>query len=108
MTKPSWDADEFERGIREDVERVSPKPKRERHRNKANGGDVESDQLPSPSKPMAVARVFVAQNHKTEDGELTLHTGAVRGGFGDNHTGAKRNRARFAASCIPSPSTAPT
>jgi putative DNA primase/helicase len=73
MTKPSWDADEFERGIREEVERVSPKPKREQHRTKANGGDVKADELPSPAKPMAVARVFVAKNHQTENGELTLH-----------------------------------
>jgi putative DNA primase/helicase len=72
MNKPSWDADQYEREILEEIERISPKPKRERRRNKNNGSDVKADQLPSPSKPMAVARVFVARNHQTEDGELTL------------------------------------
>jgi hypothetical protein len=45
MTKPtqSWDADEYEREVLEEVERISPKPKREQHRNKGNGGDVKSD-----------------------------------------------------------------
>ena len=38
-----------------------------------NGGGNNIDLLPSPAKPMAVARVFVARNHKTPDGELTLH-----------------------------------
>ncbi len=32
----------------------------------------EGDELPAPSKPMAVARVFVARKHRTESGELTL------------------------------------
>ena len=67
--KPSFDADEFERSVREDAERVSSKPKR---RAEKNGHGSKADEvLPSPAKPMAVARVFVAQHH-TESAELTL------------------------------------
>jgi D5 N terminal like len=71
MTAQKWDPDEYERELDEEVERVSSKPKSERKmRGKANGGDP-STVLPPPTRPMEVARVFVAQ-HCTSDDALTL------------------------------------
>ena len=70
--KSSFDPDEFERTVREEAEHIAPKPKPRQHRGKGNGHDgIKHHVLPSPSKPMAVARVFIARNH-TEDGNLTL------------------------------------
>ena len=65
-----FDPNEFERKVREEAERVSSKPRRELRSDKSNGGEA-NQMLPSPAKPMAVARVFVAHEH-TETGELTL------------------------------------
>ena len=71
-----WDAEEYMRTVLKEIEKVTPetepKPKQKQKRQ-GNGQDDVPDQLPSPSKPMDVARVFVARNHQTEDGELTLH-----------------------------------
>jgi putative DNA primase/helicase len=66
-----FDPEEFMRDVREDAERVSSKPDQGARRGKNNGRDTEIHLLPSPAKPMAVARVFVAQRH-TEAGKLTL------------------------------------
>src|SRR5262245_41687172 len=78
-TAAKFDADEFERTIREQAERVS-KPKAERKTNRRNNGDASEhiQQLPPPQVPMAVARLFVSERCVC-DGVPTLRH--WRGGF---------------------------
>jgi putative DNA primase/helicase len=67
-TKP-FDPEEFLRGVREEVERVTSKPTVAPQQPQPSL--AYPDELPSPQTPMAVARVFTARRC-TEAGELTL------------------------------------
>src|SRR6266516_3050396 len=68
----TWDPDQVEREILVEVERVTEKPKqKKRARKPGKGNGADGVTLPPPQKPMAVARLFVAERY-THNGLLTL------------------------------------
>lgn len=75
MSPPMWNPEQYEREIRNEVERVS-KPKRQREKGGngrgTRGGRTEPTRLPAPNIPMQVARAFVAEHCTGDAGALTL------------------------------------